>query len=146
MTTFEIGIRHGNRKKKIFNQDLYEKERKTMTLQLASVLAKVFANNRRLVNLTVSYKNLICSIKAGLNSIKTFNGFPVYDYIFYKLPRISVCELNQDFDYASYDPIYCALVVKLIMLQSVNLQLIEFNPDIQALHEYGTRREQEFSE
>jgi hypothetical protein len=77
------------------------------------VLSKVFANNRKLEHLSVAYKhahfedalkiaeNLICSMKAGLNNIKTFNGFPIYDYVFYRLPRLSLCELLVDFDQAS---------------------------------------------
>lgn len=42
---FEVGIRHGNLKKKIFNPLLYEKERKTMTQRLANTLNKVFQQN-----------------------------------------------------------------------------------------------------
>lgn len=155
LTTFEIGIRHGNRKGKIFNPDLYEKERKAMTIQLASVLSKVFANNRRLEHLSVSYKhahfedslkiaeNLISSMRAGLNNIRSFNGFPIYDYVFYKLPRLSLCEEASDFDHASYDPLFCALVVKLVMLQEGHMKVIEFNPDSSALQELARRREEE---
>ncbi len=73
-------------------------------MQLSAALAKVFANNRSLVTLVVSYKhahfedclkiaeNLICSIKAGLNNLRYFNGFPIYEYIFYKLTKASLCE------------------------------------------------------
>lgn len=95
LTHFEIGITHGNIKKKIFNSDLYERERKKLTLQLSSALAKVFALNRSLVTLTVQYRhanfedclkiaeNLIQSVKTRLNSIKHFNGFPIYEYLNY---------------------------------------------------------------
>lgn len=114
-------------------------------MQLSSVLAKVFANNRILSHLFVSYKhahfedclkiadNLICSVKAGLNNIRCFNGFYIHDYICYKLNRSSLCELAEDFDYASYDTLYCALVVKLLIMQSFNLNQIEFNPLIASL-------------
>jgi len=116
-----------------------------MTIQLSAALSKVFANNRSLQHLTVSYKhanfedclkiaeNLICSVKANLNNLRTFNSFPIYDYINYKLSRVSVCETPSDFDFGSHDTIYCALVVKLIMLQSYNLNTIEFNPEIAAI-------------
>ncbi len=91
-------------------------------------MAKVFANNRTLTNLIVSYKhahledclkiaeNLICSVKAGLNNLRYFNNFPIQDYLFYKLSRVNLCEIARDFDFSHYDPLYCALIIKLIML------------------------------
>ena len=123
-----------------------------MTIQLSAALAKVFANNRSLQHLVVSYKhanfedclkiaeNLICSVKAGLNTLRTFNSFPIYDYINYKLSRVSICELPLDFDFASHDTLYCALVVKLLMLQSYNLNTLEFNPVVAAIHEFYQRK------
>ena len=85
----EIGIRHGNVKKKIFNQQLYEKERKLTTQKLSHTLSKVFAKNKTLKKLFVQYRhaNLEESIRIGLHLINTvrlrtngithFNGFPV---------------------------------------------------------------------
>lgn len=55
-------------------------------------------------------------MKAGLNNIHFFNGFAIYDYINYKLNKLNLCESNKDFDYGEYDQIYCAVVVKLLML------------------------------
>jgi hypothetical protein len=77
---------------------------------LGQVLSKIFASNKTLISLSVSFKhanfedclkiaeNLLCSMKAGLNNLKYFNGFPLYDYLFYKLPKLSLCELLTDFD------------------------------------------------
>jgi len=50
---FSIGIRHGNIKKKIFNAQLYERERRTCTKKLSNALVKVFAHNKTLKALTV---------------------------------------------------------------------------------------------
>jgi hypothetical protein len=85
-------------------------------------------------------ENLICSVKAGLNNLRTFNSLPIYDYINYKLSRISICEMPTDFDFASHDTLYCALVVKLLMLQSYNLNTLEFNPTVTAVHEFYQRK------
>lgn len=118
----------------------------------------MFANNRTLTHLVVSYKhahledclkiaeNLICSVKAGLNNLRYFNHFPIYDFIFYKLSRISLCELVKDFDFAHYDPLYGALVIKLLLLHSLTLNTIEFNPMLPAIHEHFLRKEQEEKE
>ncbi|CDW75705.1 UNKNOWN [Stylonychia lemnae] len=155
LTQFEIGLRHGNRKKKIFNQDLYEKERRYMTLQLSSALAKVFANNKTLSCLVVQYKhanfedcikiaeNLICSVKGRVNNIRLFNNFPIYDYIFAHYPKLNLCDQANDFDYAYYDPIYCAIVVKILLLQSYNLNKIQFNPNLNEIEEFKKRLIQE---
>ena len=121
---------------------------------MSAALAKVFANNRALTHLVVTYKhahledclkiaeNLICSVKAGLNTLKYFNHFPIYDYIFYKLSRVNLCEMVKDFDFAHYDPLYCALVIKLVMLQSFTLSTLEFNPMLPAIQEHFLRRDQ----
>jgi hypothetical protein len=45
---FEIGVRHGNLKKKIFNDKLYEKERVFSSQKLSHALTKVFTNNKHL--------------------------------------------------------------------------------------------------
>jgi hypothetical protein len=50
---FEIGIRHGNIKKKIFNDKLYEKERMLCSQRLCNALNKVFINNLILHTLVV---------------------------------------------------------------------------------------------
>ena len=89
---FEIGIRHGNMKKKIFNSQLYERERKTCTKKLSNALVKVFAHNKSLKKLTVQYKHanfdecikiahhMISSRKQGFNNIDEMNGFRFVDY------------------------------------------------------------------
>jgi len=50
---FELGIRHGNLKKKIFNDKLYEKERMISTQRLSNALGKVFMNNQTLNTLII---------------------------------------------------------------------------------------------
>jgi hypothetical protein len=99
-----------------------------MTKELSAALAKVFANNRKLVHLVVQYKhahfedclriaeNLICSVKADLNVLRTFNGFPIYDYVHYNLSKAFLCEAIRNFDFAYYDSMYCAIAVKLLMI------------------------------
>lgn len=122
-----------------------------MTSQLTSALAKVYANNRVLMHLTVAYRhaffedclkiadNLIYSMKAGLNNLRTFNGFNIYDYVFYRLFNMNLCEKVDDFDFAHYDPLYSALVVKAICLHPESLRNIVFNPNITAIEEFNLR-------
>jgi len=52
---------------------------------------------------------------------------------------MSLCEIIDDFDYANYDPLYCAIVVKLLLLNPVNLNKIDFNSNKQAIEEYNER-------
>ena len=120
-------------------------------MQLSGALSRVFANNKSLIHLVVSFKhahfedclkiaeNLISSMKAGLNNLRSFNKFPIYDYIYYRLTKANLCEKDEDFDYAHYDPLYCALVIKLLMFQSFNLAQIDFNPLQSAINEYLER-------
>ena len=87
---FEIGVRHGNLKKKIFNDKLYEKERMIATQRLSNALTKIFQHNKVLHTLVVQYKhanfdvalqitaNLIHAVKNGFSNIKVFNGFPLH--------------------------------------------------------------------
>jgi len=90
---FQLGIRHGNVKRKIFNAQLYEKERKICTQRLSNALVKVYANNVTLKKLVVQYRHanfdecikignhLINARKQNFNQITHFNHFPLHEYL-----------------------------------------------------------------
>jgi len=74
-------------KKKIFNAQLYERERRICTQRLSNALVKVFAHNKTLRKLNIQYRHanfdecikighhLISSRKQGFNRIDQFNSF-----------------------------------------------------------------------
>jgi len=97
-------------------------------------LVKVFAHNQTIKKLFIQYKHanfdecikighhLINSRRSGLNRIETFNGFPITNYIAETpdqteqiLRTVMLCEKEQDFDDSTFDPIFCGLVVALII-------------------------------
>jgi len=157
---FEMGIRHGNMKKKIFNAILYEKERRVCTKRLANALVKVFAHNQTLKNLYIQYKHanfdecikighhLINSRRQGLNRVDTFNGFAISNYLAdftnpesweQSLQKVLLHEKERDFDDATFDPLYCGLIVALIVdsEQSTKpMREIHFNTDEDAIQKY----------
>ena len=52
----------------------------------------------------------------GFSKIKTFNGFPLHMYLHNpSIKDISLFELLDRFDAPTVDPLYCALVVALVL-------------------------------
>lgn len=97
---------------------------------------KVFAHNQTLKRLFLQYKHanfdecirlghhLINSRRQGLNRIGWFNGFPITDYLTdsscaeaaqQAMRVVNLCEKESDFDDATFDPLFCGLVVALIV-------------------------------
>jgi len=136
---FEIGVVHGNMKKKIFNHELYERERRVCTQKLANAIQKLLSHNKTLQVVAIQYKhahfdeclkiaqNVLAAVRHKVTAVKEFNGFPVYDFIFESHRTLHVPLLTPDFDAATYDPIYCALAIQLLNA-SVTLKALSYTP------------------
>lgn len=128
LTEFQLGTRHGNLKTKIFNDRIYEKERMLSTQKLGSALKKVFWENSTLKKMVIQYKHanfdgslaiassLIESVQRGVSAIESFNFFPIREYIANPhLRDIGLYEHLDFFDAPTHDPLYCAVVVALVL-------------------------------
>ena len=98
---------------------------------------------------------MINSRRHGFNQITHFNNFNVSDYILMKdkpsdyyddiMRRLSLCELSEDFDDATFDPMYCGIVVALILANEklgVFMKQISFNMDTEAAQKANQEEEE----